>query len=137
MVSEADDNKFTWVIKDFSSLQSRKIYSDEFLIGGCKWYENFIFIFLVLFYVHVIKICLGANSFFFFFTVRCLIAYPKGSKVDSLSLYLGVADHESLPLGWTRNAKFSLKLVNQFSDKSSILRGTTLYITKLPLKVIR
>ncbi|CAN6905174.1 hypothetical protein Bca4012_095607 [Brassica carinata] len=92
MVSEADDNKFTWVIKDFSSLQSRKIYSDEFLIGGCKW---------------------------------CLIAYPKGSKVDSLSLYLGVADHESLPLGWTRNAKFSLKVVNQFSDKSSILREAT------------
>lgn len=128
MVSEADDNKFTWVIKDFSSLQSRKIYSDEFLIGGCKWYEKK----NLLFSVHVIKICLGANSFSF--TVRCLIAYPKGSKVDSLSLYLGVADHESLPLGWTRNAKFSLKVVNQFSDKSSILRGT-LYITNFSLKV--
>ncbi|VVB06134.1 unnamed protein product [Arabis nemorensis] len=31
------DNKFTWVIKNFSSLQSKKIYSDEFLIGGCTW----------------------------------------------------------------------------------------------------
>ncbi|CAF2048410.1 hypothetical protein BRARA_I04019 [Brassica rapa] len=91
MVSEAD-NKFTWVIKDFSSLQSRRIYSDEFLIGGLKW---------------------------------CLIAYPKGSKVDCLSLYLGVADHESLPLEWRRNTKFSLKVVNQFSDKSSILREAT------------
>ncbi|WZZ17861.1 hypothetical protein YC2023_110950 [Brassica napus] len=33
----ADDNKFTWVIKDFSSLQSFEICSDEFLIGGYKW----------------------------------------------------------------------------------------------------
>ncbi|KAG2258365.1 hypothetical protein Bca52824_077659 [Brassica carinata] len=91
MVDEAD-KKFTWVIKDFSSLQSQRIYSDRFLIGGYKWY---------------------------------LIAYPKGSKVDCLSLYLGVADHESLPLGWRRNTKFSLKVVNQFSDKSSILREAT------------
>ncbi|XP_013588854.1 PREDICTED: MATH domain and coiled-coil domain-containing protein At3g58270-like isoform X1 [Brassica oleracea var. oleracea] len=31
------DNKFTWVIRNFSSLQSRKVYSDEFIVGGCKW----------------------------------------------------------------------------------------------------
>ncbi|CAH8343495.1 unnamed protein product [Eruca vesicaria subsp. sativa] len=31
------DNKFTWVIRNFSSLQSEKIYSDEFVVGGCKW----------------------------------------------------------------------------------------------------
>ncbi|CAF2048412.1 unnamed protein product [Brassica napus] len=37
MVNKADDNKFTWVIKDFSSLQSFEICSDEFLIGGYKW----------------------------------------------------------------------------------------------------
>ncbi|KAL0848343.1 hypothetical protein Bca101_021590 [Brassica carinata] len=36
MVNKAG-NKFTWVIKDFSSLQSRIIYSDGFLIGGYKW----------------------------------------------------------------------------------------------------
>lgn len=65
----------------------------------------------------------------FFITVRCLIAYPKGSKVDCLSLYLGVADHESLPLGWRRNTKFSLKVVNQFSEKSSVSRGTYAFIS--------
>ncbi|KAG7561302.1 TRAF-like, partial [Arabidopsis thaliana x Arabidopsis arenosa] len=32
-----DKNKFTWVIKDFSSLGSEIIYSDEFVIDGCKW----------------------------------------------------------------------------------------------------
>ncbi|CAN6978291.1 unnamed protein product [Brassica rapa subsp. trilocularis] len=37
MVNKADDNKFTWVIKDISSLHSFEICSDEFLIGGYKW----------------------------------------------------------------------------------------------------
>ncbi|KAL1201578.1 MATH domain and coiled-coil domain-containing protein [Cardamine amara subsp. amara] len=31
------DNKFTWVIKNFCSEQFRKIYSDEFIVDGCKW----------------------------------------------------------------------------------------------------
>ncbi|CAH8269021.1 unnamed protein product [Arabidopsis lyrata] len=35
--SPFDKNKFTWVIKDFSSLRSEMIYSDEFVLGGCKW----------------------------------------------------------------------------------------------------
>ncbi|KAG7566141.1 MATH/TRAF domain [Arabidopsis suecica] len=35
--SPFDKNKFTWVIKDFSSLRSEIIYSDEFVIDGCKW----------------------------------------------------------------------------------------------------
>ena len=43
MVNKADDNKFTWVIKDFSSLQSFEICSDEFLIGGYKWYKSKLF----------------------------------------------------------------------------------------------
>ncbi|CAL9245936.1 unnamed protein product [Arabidopsis halleri] len=37
MGSPFDKNKFTWVIKDFSSLRSEIIYSDEFVIDGCKW----------------------------------------------------------------------------------------------------
>ncbi|KAG7561305.1 TRAF-like [Arabidopsis thaliana x Arabidopsis arenosa] len=31
------DNKFTWVIKNFCSVSSKPIYSDQFLIGGYKW----------------------------------------------------------------------------------------------------
>ncbi|KAL9832800.1 MATH domain and coiled-coil domain-containing protein [Arabidopsis thaliana] len=38
MESEEVDNKFTWVIKNFSTLQYDKIYSDPFVIGGCKWH---------------------------------------------------------------------------------------------------
>ncbi|XP_019099737.1 PREDICTED: MATH domain and coiled-coil domain-containing protein At3g58370-like [Camelina sativa] len=35
---EADDNKFTWVIKNFSSLPYDKVYSSPFVIGCCKWH---------------------------------------------------------------------------------------------------
>ncbi|KAF8114795.1 hypothetical protein N665_0034s0132 [Sinapis alba] len=31
------DKKFTWVIKDFSSLQPVNILSDIFVVRGCKW----------------------------------------------------------------------------------------------------
>ncbi|KAG7578811.1 MATH/TRAF domain [Arabidopsis thaliana x Arabidopsis arenosa] len=31
------DTTITWVIKNFSSLQSAPIYSDIFIVGGCKW----------------------------------------------------------------------------------------------------
>jgi len=34
---QADKKKFSWVIKNFSSLQSEKIYSDQFVIDGCRW----------------------------------------------------------------------------------------------------
>ncbi|XP_006300210.2 MATH domain and coiled-coil domain-containing protein At2g05410 [Capsella rubella] len=31
------ETTITWVIKNFSSLQSEPIYSDNFVAGGCKW----------------------------------------------------------------------------------------------------
>ncbi|KAG7583485.1 MATH/TRAF domain [Arabidopsis suecica] len=31
------DTTITWVIKDFSFLQSTSIYSDKFVVDGCKW----------------------------------------------------------------------------------------------------
>ncbi|EFH54457.1 hypothetical protein ARALYDRAFT_907298 [Arabidopsis lyrata subsp. lyrata] len=37
MGNRVDNKKFTWVIKNFSTLQSEKIYSDKFVISGCKW----------------------------------------------------------------------------------------------------
>ncbi|KAG7561301.1 MATH/TRAF domain [Arabidopsis thaliana x Arabidopsis arenosa] len=32
------DNKFTWVIQNFSSSQSSAILSNQFVVGGCKWH---------------------------------------------------------------------------------------------------
>ncbi|KAG2324812.1 hypothetical protein Bca4012_039314 [Brassica carinata] len=34
------DKKFTWVLKDFSSLKSKNIFSDIFVVRGCKWRLN-------------------------------------------------------------------------------------------------
>ncbi|KAL1201585.1 MATH domain and coiled-coil domain-containing protein [Cardamine amara subsp. amara] len=78
------NKKITWTIKNFSSLQQEKIYSDHFVVSGSKWH---------------------------------LLAYPKVD--DYLSLFLEVADYGSLSPGWRRQAKASLTLVNQRSEKLS------------------
>ncbi|CAH8321302.1 unnamed protein product [Eruca vesicaria subsp. sativa] len=57
-----------------------------------------------------------------FVVARCkwrLCAYPKGNNVDYLFLFLEVADHDSLPCGWRRNARYSLCIVNQNTIKRS------------------
>ncbi|XP_048634291.1 MATH domain and coiled-coil domain-containing protein At3g58360-like [Brassica napus] len=55
-----------------------------------------------------------------FVVARCkwrLCTYPKGKNVDYLFLFLEVADHDSLPCGWRRNARYSLTIINQNSVK--------------------
>ncbi|XP_006409748.2 MATH domain and coiled-coil domain-containing protein At3g44790 [Eutrema salsugineum] len=90
MPKQIDKKKFTWVIKNFSSLESDVIYSDEFIAGGCKWR---------------------------------LVAFPKGyNNTSDLSLYLVVANAESLPCGWRIHAVISLSVVNQCSEKVSQVR---------------
>ncbi|XP_010497507.1 PREDICTED: MATH domain and coiled-coil domain-containing protein At3g58200-like, partial [Camelina sativa] len=90
-MGEQVDKKFTWVIKNVYSLQSENIYSDIFVIGGCRW--------------------------------RLVAAYSKGIIFnDALSLYLTVADVESLPSGWSRHAEFSFTVVNQSSEEHSQLQ---------------
>ncbi|GAB2263919.1 hypothetical protein Droror1_Dr00026053 [Drosera rotundifolia] len=42
-----------------------------------------------------------------------ILIFPKGNKADCLSMYIDVADAATLPLGWSRSAKFSLCVVNQ------------------------
>uniref|UniRef100_A0A1J3FIH1 MATH domain and coiled-coil domain-containing protein n=1 Tax=Noccaea caerulescens TaxID=107243 RepID=A0A1J3FIH1_NOCCA len=37
MEKQTDKKKITWVIKNFASLPSKKIHSDEFVAGGCRW----------------------------------------------------------------------------------------------------
>ncbi|CAL9247678.1 unnamed protein product [Arabidopsis halleri] len=95
------NDKFTWVIKNFSSLQSKAIVSDIFVIGGCKW---------------------------------CLMAYSKGHlDANYLSLYLVVADFQTLPCGWRRHTRFRLTVVNQLSDEHSQRRDAELWLhQKLP-----
>ncbi|CAH8274704.1 unnamed protein product [Arabidopsis lyrata] len=84
------DNKFTWVIKNVSSLPSEKIYSDSFVIGGCSW--------------RLVATYFKRNIF---------------NDSLSLSLSLAVADAEYLPFGWKRHAEFSFTIVNQISEEFS------------------
>ncbi|XP_068340698.1 ubiquitin C-terminal hydrolase 12-like isoform X1 [Pyrus communis] len=83
--------KFTWTIENFTRLNTKKHYSDMFVVGGYKW--------------------------------RIRI-FPKGNKVDYLSMYLDVADSGTLPYGWSRYAHFSLAVVNQIHSKYSIRKDT-------------
>ncbi|GKV22505.1 hypothetical protein SLEP1_g32370 [Rubroshorea leprosula] len=54
-----------------------------------------------------------------------ILVYPKGNnKVDHLSIYLDVADSATLPSGWSRNAEFSLTVVNQIDNNSSVRQAT-------------
>ncbi|CAH2063808.1 unnamed protein product [Thlaspi arvense] len=75
------DTKITWVIKKFPSLQSPEIYSDHFLVGGCKW---------------------------------CLSVYPKGNKVD----YLSLRQSWIIAFWMEKTRSISPNHINQNSDKN-------------------
>ncbi|XP_030457818.1 MATH domain and coiled-coil domain-containing protein At3g58250-like [Syzygium oleosum] len=53
-----------------------------------------------------------------------IVVYPKGNATSHLSLYLDVPDSGTLPNGWTRNAKFSLSVIDQINDVRSIRMET-------------
>ncbi|XP_028777635.1 MATH domain and coiled-coil domain-containing protein At3g58270-like [Neltuma alba] len=53
-----------------------------------------------------------------------ILIFPKGNNVDSLSLYLDVADSRSLPHGWSRYARFSLAVINQLKGKYTVEKET-------------
>ncbi|CAA3019714.1 MATH domain and coiled-coil domain-containing At3g58360-like isoform X1 [Olea europaea subsp. europaea] len=56
--------------------------------------------------------------------LRRLLAYPKGKGDEHLSLYLEVADKDSLPDGWSRIAKLTIILINQTNSTMSIKQET-------------
>ena len=78
------------------------------------------------FSVYVIMSFASLVLFVVSFACRNLVAYPKGygDKVNThFSLFLQVADSESLPNGWKRHIKFRLTVANQISEKLSKQRG--------------
>ncbi|KAJ0524778.1 putative ubiquitinyl hydrolase 1 [Helianthus annuus] len=52
--------------------------------------------------------------------VSRVLMYPKGNNTDHLSMYLDVADSTTSPHGWSRNALFSLAVVNQIHSEFSL-----------------
>ncbi|XP_057536281.1 ubiquitin C-terminal hydrolase 12-like [Amaranthus tricolor] len=53
-----------------------------------------------------------------------ILIFPKGNNVDYLSMYLDVADAQTLPYGWSRYAQFSVAVVNQIHNKYSVRKDT-------------
>ncbi|XP_024017486.1 ubiquitin carboxyl-terminal hydrolase 12 isoform X1 [Morus notabilis] len=53
-----------------------------------------------------------------------ILIFPKGNIVDHLSMYLDVADSETLSSGWSRYAQFSLSVVNQVHSRHTVKRDT-------------
>ncbi|KAI8028920.1 Ubiquitin carboxyl-terminal hydrolase 12 [Camellia lanceoleosa] len=49
-----------------------------------------------------------------------VLVFPKGNNVEHLSIYLAVADSKSLPHQWSKFAQFSIGVINQIRDKSTI-----------------
>lgn len=55
------------------------------------------------------------------------MAIPQRSEANSLSLYLEVANCESLPSAWIRYADFTFTVVNHFPERFSIYKGDSFY----------
>lgn len=53
-----------------------------------------------------------------------VLIYPEGNKVDHLSIYLDVADSDTLPRGWSRYVSFILAVVNPNRPKLTIKHET-------------
>jgi len=53
-----------------------------------------------------------------------ILIFPRGNNVDHLSMYLDVADSNTLPYGWSRYAHFSLAVANQIHSKYSVRKDT-------------
>jgi len=37
-VEDPPSSRFTWRIENFSRLNTKKLYSEQFVVGGYKWY---------------------------------------------------------------------------------------------------
>ncbi|KAE8700230.1 Ubiquitin carboxyl-terminal hydrolase 12 [Hibiscus syriacus] len=100
-VEDPPSSRFTWKIDNFSRLNTKKHYSDAFVVGGYKWIDTPDFEYL-----------------------RRILIFPKGNNADHLSMYLDVADSASLPYGWSRYAQYSLAVINQIHNKFSVRKDT-------------
>ncbi|XP_030440535.2 MATH domain and coiled-coil domain-containing protein At3g58270-like [Syzygium oleosum] len=52
-----------------------------------------------------------------------IVVFPKGNGTNHLSLYVDVPDSATLPKGWSRNAEFSLSVIDQIDNVRTIRYG--------------
>lgn len=113
--------KFTWRIRNFSTLDSKPLYSEEFFLDNHTWC-------LIEEFLSIIYVALWLDFHLFFnkfrnFIFRSILIYPKGNKVAYLSIYLDAGDPDDLPHGRRKYANFKLALVNQVHDKYNDIEG--------------
>ena len=117
--------RFTWIIDNFSRLNTKMLYSDDFLVGGYKWYLDLSICYSNYIHIPCVGLCLLTDccDLRLIALGRRILVFPKGNNVDHLSMYLDVADSTNLPYGWSRYNQFSLSVINQIHDKYSISKG--------------
>uniref|UniRef100_A0A251TS21 Putative TRAF-like protein n=1 Tax=Helianthus annuus TaxID=4232 RepID=A0A251TS21_HELAN len=78
------------------------------------------------------------SHIFFVGGYKCrVLMYPKGNNTDHLSMYLDVADSTTSPHGWSRNALFSLAVVNQIHSEFSLSKEGTRFTKENVLAIRR
>ncbi|XP_048593043.1 protein RESTRICTED TEV MOVEMENT 3-like [Brassica napus] len=129
------DKKFTWVIKDFSSLQSVNILSDTFVVRGCKWQLNA--------YPKGNK---GQNFLSLFLEVACCGSLPSGwrrharfrlivvnQRSETLSRQLeGQNWFEEKANGWGFQSMLSLDEINA-KDSGFLVNGELKIVVEIEL----
>ncbi|GLT60081.1 hypothetical protein SLA2020_328650 [Shorea laevis] len=65
------------------------------------------------------------SKVFSFEDYKWQIVVSSKDNVDHLSIYLQAVDSLTLPSGWSRNTKFSLIVINQIDNESSVRIATT------------
>ena len=82
-VESKDEGSFTWVINKFKEIKDEELYSEDFTIGGYKWR---------------------------------LKIFPKGKskgKGTHVSLYLFVANSDTMPSCWSWSVSYTLSVLNR------------------------
>ncbi|KAL0848342.1 hypothetical protein Bca101_021589 [Brassica carinata] len=79
------------------------------------------------------SICCSSDLFLMAGCKWCLVASPKENNIEFFYQYQGVADSHSLPSRWRRYVKLRLTIVNQLSDKLSIVTDSEFYLNETSL----
>lgn len=123
--------KFTWTIRNFSTIDSNELYSDSFFLDNHTWC---LIEFLCIYYIYCTLNWLSFICLIKFcnFNFRRILIFPKGNNVDYLSIYLDAGgDPSNLPHDWNKYAYFKLALINQVNERMNKIKGIFHTIFKL------
>ena len=63
---------------------------------------------------------------------RRILLFPSGNNFHQLAVYLDVADSNTLPQGWSRQAHFTLTVHNHKDPNRSVVKGPSLPVPPAP-----